>query len=143
MKHLSLNHAFSRNLLLLSMFLFSIPVGMNAQQTSAVQQNDTTANVVEIPPKFPGGDKGLMEFLNNNIKYPPAIAHKRIEGRVIVKFIVTEKGTIKDIEVEKSVDPLLDKEVIRVVRKMPRWRPGKRNGKKVDVLFHLPVTFRL
>ena len=93
--------------------------------------------------KTPGGPASLMAFLSHNIKYP-AIAEKNgIQGRVVCTFIVEKDGSITNIRVEKSVDPTLDNEAIRVLRAMPNWIPGRQGGSTVRVKYTVPVTFRL
>ena len=100
-------------------------------------------DVVEEMPKFPGGDEGMMQFLNSEVKYPEEASKKGKQGRVVVTFIVNEDGSISESKVVKSVDPELDAEAIRVVNAMPKWTPGKQNGHVVRVKFTIPVTFRL
>ena len=99
--------------------------------------------VVEEMPSFPGGDAECMRFLNKNIKYPTIAQENGIQGRVILQFVVNKDGSIVDVVVARSVDPYLDKEAVRVVNMMPKWKPGKQRGKPVRVKFTLPVTFRL
>ena len=84
-----------------------------------------------------------MRFLNKNIKYPTIAQENGIQGRVILQFVVNKDGSIVDVVVARSVDPYLDKEAVRVVNMMPKWKPGKQRGKPVRVKFTLPVTFRL
>lgn len=98
---------------------------------------------VEQPAEFPGGMPALMKWLNNNIRYPEAAQQNDIQGRVIVKFIVEKDGSIGNVTIAKGVDKDLDREAIRVVKKMPKWQPGKNNGQAVRSYFNLPVTFRL
>lgn len=92
---------------------------------------------------FPKGKNGLMSFLAYTIKYPPAAIAYKIQGRVVVRFTVGRKGNVYDIMVIKGVHTLLDEEAVRVVEMMPKWKPGKRDGKTVPVYYYLPVTFRL
>lgn len=99
--------------------------------------------VVEQMPSFPGGDKMLMDYLKEHIRYPKALAESCIQGRVICTFVVEKDGSISDVKVVKSLDPLLDKEAVRVVSGMPKWTPGKQNGVTVKVKYTIPVTFRL
>ena len=94
-------------------------------------------------PSFPGGDVACMKWLRDNIKYPKEAMEKGIEGRVIVKFVVTKNGKITNAEVVRPVDPLLETEALRAIRSMPDWIPGKRNGQNVGLQFTLPITFRL
>lgn len=114
--------------------------------TAIENQTDTVPKyykVVDQMPSFPGGDQALLQFLAKSIKYPEEAIKKKIEGRVIIAFIVDEKGNITNLTVEKSVDPLLDAEAKRVVSIMPTWEPGRHNGKVVPVRYLVPVTFRL
>ena len=105
--------------------------------------NDKVFDVVEEMPKFPGGDEGMMQFLNSEVKYPKEALEKGTQGRVVVTFIVNTDGSVSDPKVVKSVNPALDAEAIRVVNAMPKWTPGKQNGHTVRVKFTIPVTFRL
>ena len=84
-----------------------------------------------------------MKFLGKNIKYPPQAMENEIQGRVIVTFVIMKDGSITNAEVVRGVDPLLDKEALRVVNLMPKWKPGKQRGKAVNVKYTIPVTFRL
>ena len=99
--------------------------------------------VVEENPEFPGGMKECMKFLNNNIKYPQISQENGVQGRVIVQFVVNADGTIVDPVVVRGVDPYLDKEALRVIKLMPKWKPGKQRGKAVRVRYTQPVLFRL
>ena len=99
--------------------------------------------VVENMPEFPGGMGALMKFLGKNIKYPTIAQENGVQGRVIVQFVVNKDGTIVDPVVVRSVDPYLDKEALRVVKAMPKWKPGMQRGKTVRVKYTVPVTFKL
>ena len=99
--------------------------------------------VAEEQPMFPGGMAELMKYLQKEIKYPKEAMEKKIQGRVIVQFVVNKDGSICEDTVVKSVDPQLDAEAIRVIRSMPDWTPGKQKGEPVRVRFTLPVTFRM
>ena len=99
--------------------------------------------VVEQMPEFPGGMAELMKFLSKNIKYPTIAQENGIQGRVIVQFVVNQDGSIVDPVVMRSVDPYLDKEALRVISSMPKWKPGMQRGKAVRVKYTVPVTFRL
>ena len=99
--------------------------------------------VVEQMPEFPGGMAELMKFLSKNIKYPTIAQENGIQGRVIVQFVVNQDGSIVDPIVMRSVDPYLDKEALRVISTMPKWKPGMQRGKAVRVKYTVPVTFRL
>ena len=98
---------------------------------------------VEQPAEFPGGMAALMRWLNNNMRYPEAAQQNDIQGRVIVNFVVEKDGSIANVKIAKGVDKDLDREALRVVKKMPKWQPGKNNGVAVRSYFNLPVIFRL
>lgn len=99
--------------------------------------------VVEEQPEFPGGNAAMMKFLGDNIKYPVIAQENGIQGRVITNFVVERDGSITDVQVVRGVDPSLDKEAVRVIQSMPRWKPGQQRGSAVRVRFTLPVVFRL
>ena len=105
--------------------------------------DDTPRVIVKEMPSFPGGNTELMRYLSEQIIYPQDAIMNRIEGTVILRFVVSRTGDITQIELIRGVDPLLDNEAIRVVSGLPRWRPGKQEGVAVPVWFTLPVTFRL
>ena len=114
-------------------------------KTDAEDRKDSvpekTYEVVETMPTFPGGMEGLMYFIANNLKYPEICGH--FEGRVIVSFVVNKVGEVKDPVVVRSVTPELDREVLRVVRAMPKWTPGMHKGKPVNVKYTIPISFKL
>jgi protein TonB len=99
--------------------------------------------VVEDQPEFPGGTAALLEYLRKNIKYPAICRENNIQGRVLIQFIVNRDGTVVDPEVVRSVDPNLDREALRVISTMPKWKPGLQRGKPVRVKFTVPVNFKL
>jgi protein TonB len=99
--------------------------------------------VVEEMPEFPGGMAECMKFLGKNIKYPTISQENGVSGKVIVQFVVNKDGSVVDPVVVRSVDPYLDKEALRVISTMPKWKPGKQRGKPVRVRYTVPVTFRL
>ena len=99
--------------------------------------------IIENMPDFPGGQAALMQYLAKNIKYPTIAQENGTQGRVIVQFVVNKDGSIVDAKVVRSVDPYLDKEALRVINTMPKWKPGMQRGKPVRVKFTVPVMFRL
>ena len=114
------------------------------QHKAIAEDTDKTVHtVVEQMPEFPGGTAELLKYISQNIKYPAVAAENGIQGRVTLKFVINKNGEVGQITVISGVDPLLDKEAIRVVSTMPKWIPGKQNGKAVSVYFNLPVVFRL
>lgn len=119
------------------------------ESKSKEEQNESESNMifngddVDQQPSFPGGTNALNTFIASNLKYPIAAAENGIQGRVIVKFIVEKDGSISNVEVDRSVDPYLDNEAMRVVKAMPKWIPGQINGKAVKVECSHPFVFRL
>ena len=105
--------------------------------------NDKAYDVVEEMPQYPGGVGKLMEYVSMNVRYPKEAESKSIQGRVIITFVVEKDGSITDAEVIKSVDPALDAEALRVVKAMPKWTPGKQEGKPIRVKYTMPITFAL
>ena len=100
-------------------------------------------DMVEQAPQFPGGQAELMSWLGKNIRYPVIAQENGIQGRVVCQFVVGSDGSVRDIKVVRSLDPSCDKEAVRVIQSMPKWIPGRQNGKAVSVRYTLPVTFRL
>jgi protein TonB len=98
---------------------------------------------VEEMPEFPGGNTALLSYIGKNTSYPVEAIENNIEGRVILRFVVMPDGTVGDVEILKGVDPLLDKEALRVVGTLPLFKPGKQNGKPVRVWYSVPVLFRI
>lgn len=122
--------------------------------TSGLSIKQTTQNIkgddervfmtVEEKPEYPGGKQMLLRFLKDNIRYPKKSLKNNSQGKTIISFIINNDGSITDINIEKSCgDKLLDKEAKRVVSIMPKWKPGKQNGKAVRTKYVIPVTFQL
>ncbi len=93
-------------------------------------------------PEYPGGEIALRSFLENNIKYPEFALEKGIHGKVYVSFVINKKGSVTDAKISRGVDPSLNKEALRVVNSLPLWKPGKQNGKPIDVNYTVPVIFK-
>ena len=104
---------------------------------------DRVYDVVDQMPQFSGGHEKLKEFIEKNRRYPKSLQDRGIQGRVVVTFVVKKTGRISHAKVVRGVVPVLDREALRVVRKMPRWIPGKMGGKNVNVRYTIPVDFRL
>lgn len=115
----------------------------NKHQAIIEVLSDEPFLVVDEAPTFPGGDSALMKFLNDNIKYPEDAYKNNIQGRVICQFVVEKDGSLSDVKVMHNADPLLDSEAVRVIKSMPKWKPGKQRGQNVRVKYTLPVFFRL
>ncbi|MBR4391407.1 MAG: TonB family protein [Bacteroidales bacterium] len=105
--------------------------------------NDSIYNIVEVMPEFPGGMEKMMNYLSGNIKYPEEAKDKGISGRVFLSFVIEKDGSVNEVKVMRSVDPLLDNEAVRVVKAMPKWKPGMQKGKAVRVSYVLPISFKL
>ena len=120
--------------------VYTPPAAVEEEEEEAAQQIFT---VVEEMPEFPGGMNELLKYLAKSIKYPVIAQENGIQGRVICAFVVNRDGSIVDAEVLRGVDPSLDKEALRVIMAMPKWKPGKQRGKPVRVKYTVPVTFRL
>ena len=115
-----------------------------SSDTPPESREDVVFIVVEHMPEFPGGTEALIKFLQDNITYPQIAKENNIEGRVLCQFVVEKDGTITDIQVVRSGgDASLDKEAVRVLRLMPKWKPGKQQGKPVRVKYTVPVNFKL
>ena len=99
--------------------------------------------IVEEMPEFPGGMGECLKFLMKNAKYPTISQENGVQGKVSVKFVIEKDGSIADPVVVRGVDPYLDKEALRVVKSMPKWKPGKQRGKPVRVSYTVPVIFKL
>ena len=102
-----------------------------------------SAGEVEVKPEFPGGDAGIFNFLSKNLKYPPETTDMRIEGRVLCGFVVEKDGTINIVEILRPLYYLFDAEVMRVIKRMPKWEAGKKDGKPVRTYFICPVNIRM
>ncbi len=112
--------------------------------SSVPQANAQKARVtVEEMPEYPGGTTAMQEFIKENLKYPVDAQEKKIEGRVVVRFIVGEEGDLREPAITTGISPSCDAEVIRIIRAMPKWKPGKEKGKNVAVYFNLPIQFKL
>ena len=100
-------------------------------------------DVAEVDPAFPGGEAAMAQFINDNFEYPEISKEMGEQGTVYVQFVVYKDGKIKDVKVIKGVSPAIDKEAIRVVKKMPPWTPGEQAGKKVNVRYVVPIKVKL
>ena len=94
-------------------------------------------------PEYPGGVQAMYKFLADNIKYPTEDAKNKVQGKVYLTFVIGSTGKIRDVEVMKGVSGNLDREAARVIKAMPKWRPGRKDGKPVAVKYNLPIGFAL
>lgn len=120
------------------------PVIIAPTTTQQEEPEDHIFEIVEEAPVPPGGDiQKLLKWIAKNIKYPESAANNGVQGRVVLRFVVEKDGSVSDVQVVKKVDPALDKEAVRVVSSMDKWKPGKQRGKPVRSRFTLPVQFKL
>ncbi len=112
-------------------------------QTPVEDHGLNDVRIVEALPEFPGGMVEFMKWLTKNLRYPTYAHQQRIEGKVVVSFIVNTDGSIAEVKLARSVDPLLDREALRVIRMMPKWNPGIQNNRPCRTMFAVPVVFKL
>jgi protein TonB len=126
-----------------SFFIFLLIVSSISSLSALAQSTDSIYNAPDVLPEFPGGLKGLSAFLSQNVRYPALAQENHIEGRVLVRFVINSEGTPEKAYVIHPVHPDLDREALRVVRLLPKWKPGEKNGQPVSVWFTLPISFKL
>jgi TonB family C-terminal domain len=127
--------------------LITLKEGKSGEVTDSVKTNvskdNRTFEVVEQMPEYPGGVRALLNFIGANLRYPVEAQKARIQGRVIVRFVVNKAGQVEKEEVIRSLSPECDRESLRVIRMMPDWKPGMQKGKTVSVWYTLPIQFKL
>ena len=111
--------------------------------TQAEPEPEKVFDMVEQMPQFPGGQTEMMQFISKNMKYPTIAQENGTQGQVIAQFVIQADGTLSDLKIVKSVDPLLDAEAMRVIKEMPKWQPGKQRGIAVATRVTVPIRFRL
>ncbi len=127
------------------------PIPQATQSQPVVQKNEAAQNVSENAPRlsaekmpvFPGGDQGLIDYITKNVHYPTSAQQLGVEGRVMVRFVVDIDGSVKDIEVVRSLNTACDEEATRVIKAMPKWTPAQNKGKAVKVFYTIPILFKL
>lgn len=130
-------------LLIVTLFFLSGGAIAQTQDIEADTPKEEIFTYVEQMPSFPGGEQAMYSYIKENLHYPEEAMEEGIEGRVYIKFIVSETGAIKNVECVKAADTSLKAEAIRLVSSMPQWVPGKQNGRAVNVYFTLPISFKL
>ncbi len=126
--------------------LQTMPTKTEKEETKATvspQQEEKIFDVVEEMPHFQGGHDELMKWLGENTKYPQEAKQAQIQGRVLVSFVVEPDGSLSNAKIIRGVHESLDQETVRLVNVMPKWVPGKQNGKLVRVKYNLPIQFKL
>lgn len=109
--------------------------------TATPEEEPDVFTVVEQPPTFPGGEAALLRYVSEHVKYPAIAQEQEIQGTVVLRFVVLEDGSIGDVIIQRGLDPSCDKEAVRVVKSLPRFVPGKQQGRPVKVWFTLPIRF--
>ncbi|MBP3762255.1 MAG: energy transducer TonB [Bacteroidales bacterium] len=132
-----------QTLLLIMLLALGLPAYAQSTDGTTSKDPDAIFVVVEKNPEYPGGTEAMYQFLAANIQYPKDAKAEKKEGRVLLTFVVEADGRITDIKALHSPHPSLSEEAIRVVRLMPKWKPGKQRGKKVRVQYNLPINFQL
>ena len=132
--------ALIKNTLILA-FLFTFTTTY-AQETNTEIKKDPFV-FVENPPEYPGGDKARLSFLSENIHYPKDAIDAGIQGNIYVQFIIEKDGSVSNVKILRGITPSMDKEVIRVIKLMPKWKPGTQKGRAVRAQFNMPVRFIL
>ena len=122
--------------------MMGISFAANSQQPESPDSMVYDCSVIDEKPEFPGGIEDLMRYLSENMRYPQS-CYEAADGRVILQFIIDADGSVRNVEVKQSLDKdYYDNELVRVVMEMPRWTPGRLNGKNVSTWYMLPVQFR-
>ena len=121
---------------------YTVPITFRLK-SPVKETKEETLTVVDVMPQYPGGDHELLKFIAQSIKYPTDAQEAGVQGRVICSFVVDKKGNIVEPKIIRGIDPSLDVEALRVIGMMPRWTPGRQDGKAVRVLYTVPIIFRL
>ena len=138
-----LNGLWWRLLTAMSVLAILLMVNTNAMAQNKKKANDKVLEKAEVMPEFPGGDQALFDFVSKNVVYPEEAKDKEIAGRVLVSFVVEKDGSIGEVKVVQGIGGGCDEEAVRVVKAMPKWKPGKDKGKPVRVSYVMPFTFKL
>ena len=113
------------------------------EEVKVVEEKEYQIFDIQKPPSFPGGERELLKYLAENIKYPPLARENNIQGSVALSFVIQKDGSVSDVSVLKDIGGGCGKEAVRVVNGMPKWSPGEANGHPVKVRYTLPVRFKL
>ena len=132
-----------QKLFLILVFIF--PIFSMAQNNSTLNTTDKIYDWVPIEqkPEFPGGETALLKYIGKNIKYPRKARWKGIQGTTYINFVIDKNGNVIDVVVAHGINSLLDAEAVRVIKSMPKWKPGKQEGKNVSVKYTVPIKFKL
>lgn len=114
-----------------------------AKNGTGTDEEGGIATVIDVFPRYPGGDEARLLFLRRNLRYPEIAMKSGVQGVVVLLFIIEKDGTLSDIKVEKGIGAGCDEEAMRVAKEMPRWEPAKRHGNAVRVMIRMPIVFRM
>ncbi len=128
---------------LLVVFIFLAFSTIGKTQSDTVKADDTVFDFVEVQPEFPGGNEALFKFIADNIVYPPSAKEEGIQGKVYIQFVIDKDGNVTKPQIMRGVNPALDREALRVISLMPKWKPGYLRGKPVLVKYTIPIMFKL
>ena len=142
-KNEKLNGLWWRLLTVMSVLAILLMVNTNAMAQNKKKANDKVLEKAEVMPEFPGGEQAMMKFVAENVQYPEEAKEKEISGRVLVSFIVEKNGSINEVKVMKGIGGGCNEEAVRVISAMPKWKPGKQEGKPVRVSYMMPITYKL
>lgn len=131
-------------LLFIGIAIPSIFYAQDKQNGNAVQGTDAeyAFEQVEVKPEFPNGNDGLVKYLSENIKYPKKALKNGVTGKVFVQFVIDKTGKVTNVVAVRGVDKSLDKEAVRVIKSMPKWKPGMKDGNPVKVKYTIPINFK-
>jgi TonB family protein len=124
---------------------YTVPINfaLNNDSKSQARDNNEVFKIVEDMPEFPGGDEALRKYIAQNVKYPEDAKKEGVQGKVFVLFVVTKDGSVADAKIARGVHPSLDKEAVRVINNLPKWKSGKQRGTAVNVEYTVPINFAL
>lgn len=129
--------------LIFMLMALAATLGAAAQTDRTTTSDEEIYQVVENDPEFENGMEGLYQYLATNIVYPPDAREEKVSGKVLVSFVIEKDGSVSNVKVLRSPDERLSREAERVIKAMPKWKPGRQGGKKVRVQYALPIQFKL
>lgn len=131
-------------LLLIGMAFPSLFYAQDKQNGNAVQGKDAeyAFEQLEVKPEYPDGNEGLGRYLSENIKYPKKALKNGVSGKVFVQFVIDKTGKVTNVVAVRGVEKSLDKEAVRVIKSMPKWKPGMKDGQPVKVKYTIPINFK-
>jgi len=138
------NDEMAKNMTKISLDTLGVTVKKDDDDTKEITEDKKKIlSIVEEMPEYPGGYEAMMLFLSKTVVYPPAARETGAQGKVYVRFVVTNTGDVDQISIIRKVDPLLEEEAMRVIKLMPKWRAGRQQGNAVNVWYTIPIVFKL